>query len=433
MAASQHIVVIGGGFAGTALVKRLEKLLGAEHRITLVSQENYTTFNPMLAEVVGASVFPVQIIAPIRQMLKRARFIMAKVSNIDLQRKTVSCACEGAPHEIAYDHLVLAFGSRANLAFISGMEQHGLPFKLIGDAMHIRNRVLERLEQAQIEPDPERRRWLTQFVVVGGGFSGVEIAGELTDIIHKLGRHYDNIATKDLQVTLLQDGERLLPEMPDALGRHASHCMSHRCVHFRLNARATKVDERGVTLQSGERVDAATVICTIGTKPNPLVEPLAVPKERGRILTLPDMAVKDTPGLWALGDCALIVNALEGKFAPPTAQFAVQEALQLAANIARTIAGKPTQPFSHKPRGSLATIGHLNGVANIGKIRLHGLPAWFLWRAFYLSQMPTFTRKIRIFVEWTWGMFFATETTHLRFTRTHEADAAQPQPAKQAA
>lgn len=431
MTVPQHIVIIGGGFAGTSLAKRLEKILPRAHSITLISQENYTTFNPMLAEVVGASVFPVQIIAPIRKMMKRTRFIMAKVTQVDVQNKTIAADCEGKPHSVKYDHLVLACGSRANLSFIPGMDQHGLPFKLIGDAMHIRNRVLERLEQAQIEADPERRQWLTHFVVVGGGFSGVEVAGELTDIIHKLGKHYDNIQMEDLQVTLLQDVDRLLPEMPEALGAHAGHCMTKRCTNIKLNSKAAKVDERGVTLQSGERIEAATVICTIGSKPNPLIESLSVPKERGRILTNPDMSVKEVAGLWAIGDCALITNARDGKFSPPTAQFAVQEAKQLAVNIACQLSQKPTKPFNYKPRGMLATIGHLNGVAHLGTIKLRGMPAWFLWRAFYLSQMPTFARKLRIFVEWTWGMFFATDITHLRFTRTHEADAVTHKPIKQ--
>lgn len=434
MIAPQRIVIIGGGFAGTALAKRLEKLLAPEHSITLISQENYTTFNPMLAEVVGASVFPVQVIAPIRQMLSRASFIMAKVTDIDTARKLVRYDVEGETGilETAYDHLVLAFGSRANLSFIPGMEEYGVPLKLIGDALHIRNRLLEQLESAEQEEDAAKRAHLTHFAVVGGGFSGVEVAGEIMDFLKEIVRYYRRVRPEEIRVTLLHDQGRLLPELPEKLGEHARKSMEKRGIAIMLNARAAKVDAMGVELSSGGRVDAANIICTIGTKPNALVEGLNIPKERGRILTNPDMSVKETPGIWAIGDCALIANAHDGKFAPPTAQFAVQEAHQLAGNLARAAKGQATVPFSYKGKGMLATIGHLNGVAQMGGLKVSGLPAWLLWRAFYLSQMPSFTRKLRIFVEWTWSMFFASDITHLRFTRTQDADL-QPQLTKNAA
>ena len=198
-------------------------------------------------------------------------------------------------------------------------------------------------------------------------------------------------------------------------------------------ARATCVSERAVALAGGEMLAAATVICTIGTRPNALTERMTLPLERGRIVVNPDLSVRDSPGIWAIGDCASIVNARDGKLAPPTAQFAVREARHAAANLLATLDGAPTRAFDYKARGSMAAIGHMKGVADLMGIPLSGLPAWLLWRAYYLSQMPTLGRKVRIFVEWTWGMFFPTDITHLRFTRSQEVESIVAQHASGAA
>lgn len=424
MGEEKSIVVVGGGFAGTTLAQELAGRLPEPYRVVLVSQESYTTFNPMLAEVVGASVFPEQVIAPIRQMVGEAQFIMARVADVDFERRQVRCETLAGVRDIPYEHLVFAFGTRANLALVPGMEEHALPLKLVGDAMFIRNRVLQRVARIELESDPELRRRLGHFVVVGGGFSGVEVAGELADFLHGARRWYPRVGKDELKVTVLQDADRLLLELPEALGENAADSMRGRGIEVRLGARAAKVDAEGVTLSGGEFIPAATVICTIGTKPNPLVQALAVPTQRGRIETLPDMSVRGLMRVWAIGDCALVRNQRDGSLSPPTAQFAVAQARQLAANLARSLDGQPTQPFAYATKGMMATIGHMKGVAQLFGLRLSGLPAWLLWRAYYLSRMPTFGRKLRIFVEWTWSMFFKADITHLRFTRTSEADEA---------
>lgn len=422
MTTQRNIVVIGGGFAGTTLAQDLARRLPPTHRVVLVSQESYTTFNPMLAEVVGASVFPEQVIAPIRQMVDGAQFVMAKVVDVDFERRVLRGETLAGLRDIAYEHLVFAFGSRANLAIVPGMEEHALPLKLVGDAMFIRNRVLQRMARIELESDPALRRRLGHFIVVGGGFSGVEVAGELADFLHGARRWYPRVAEDELKVTVLQDADRLLLELPEALGENAARSMAGRGIAVRLMARAARVDADGVTLASGEVIPGSTVICTIGTKPNPLVQHLAVPNQRGRIETLPDMAVRGLPQVWAIGDCALIKNQRDGSASPPTAQFAVAQARQLADNLLHSLAGEPTQPFAYATKGMMATIGHMKGVAQLFGVRVAGLPAWLLWRAYYLSRMPTLGRKVRIFVEWTWSMFFKADITHLRFTRTSEVN-----------
>ena len=432
MSSAHNIVIVGGGFAGTALARCLERRLEGGHRIVLVSEESYTTFNPMLAEVVGASVFPEHAVAPIRQMLRAgdaSQFIMGRVTALDFERRHVQALTLAGNREIDYQHLVLAFGSRANLDLVPGMAQHALPLKLVGDAMFIRNRVLQRIARIELETDPEARRRMGHFIVIGGGFSGVEVAGALADFLDGAARYYPRVRTQELKVTLLENGDRLLPDLPRSLGQAAARSMRSRQIDVRLNSRAARIDADGVMLGDGEVLAGATVICTIGTRPNPLIERLKLPLQRGRIVTAPDLSVAGLPGVWAIGDCAFVRNGLTQQAAPPTAQFAVAQANALAHNIVAWGQGRATREFRHKSTGMMATTGHQKGVAQLFGLRLHGLPAWLLWRAYYLLLMPTLGRKVRIWLEWTWSMFFAADITHLRFTRSIEADAPEPRAA----
>jgi NADH dehydrogenase len=412
-----HIVIVGGGFAGSNLTRLLQKH-SKLFEITLVSEESYTTFNPMLAEVVGATVFPEHVVAPLRETVRHARFVMGTVSNVDFTAKRLRCDTLKGDIEITYDHLVLAYGNRARMDLIPGMTEHAVVLKTVGDAMHIRNLVLRRLAQIELETDISLRRSLGHFVVVGGGFSGVEVAGAIADSLREIRRFYPGVKADEIKVTLLHNGDRLLPELRACLGEAAHRSLVRRAVDVATMTSAAEFGERSVRLRDGRVLQAATTICTIGTTPNALTGRLVgLPCERGRIVCAPDLSVIDS--VWALGDCALIMNGGEG-FAPPTAQFAVAEAKHLARNLIARAKGKATTPFAHRSRGMMATVGHLKGVAQIFGVRMSGILAWMAWRAYYLSQMPTFGRKVRIFVEWTWGMFFPPDITHFRFTRSHE-------------
>jgi len=421
----RNIVVIGGGFAGTQLVKHLENQLSRDWQVVLVSEENYTTFNPMLAEVVGASVLPSHVIAPIRRMVRRTRFLSARVTRVDMEERKVVFEGEGRNGSIPYEHLVFSFGTRANMDLVPGMKEHAMPFKLLGDALNLRNRVIQQMEKADLETDPVVRRWLGHFVVIGAGFSGVEVGGAIQDFIRASQKHYPRLNDSDLQVTMIHRGEIPLQEMKPSLGTHALESMSKRGINLLMSTGVLSVDAQGVVTGEGadDRIDGGTIISTIGTQPNPLIELLSIKTDRGRICVNPDMSVQDSPNLWAIGDCALLKNALDDKFAPPTAQFAIREGRQLADNIARAIEGKPTKPFSYQSRGSMATTGHLNGVAEMfDRVRLGGFPAWLVWRGFYLMLMPTIAKKTRIFFEWTWSMLFSPDIINLRFTTTEEVD-----------
>lgn len=415
----KHVVIVGGGFAGANLTRLLQKKAEL-FDVTLVSEESYTTFNPMLAEVVGATVFPEHVVAPLRETVRRARFVMGTVGNVDFTAKRLRCDTLKGEIEIAYDHLVLAYGNRARMDFIPGMAEHAVVLKTVGDAMHIRNLVLRRLAQIELETDLSLRHALGHFVVVGGGFSGVEVAGAIADSLREIRRFYPGVNAQELSVTLLQNGDRLLPELRACLGEAAHRSLVRRGVDVATMTSAAEFGERTIRLNDGRVLHAATAICTIGTTPNALAARLVgLNLERGRIVCAPDLSVAGVDDVWALGDCALIKNGDDG-FAPPTAQFAVAEAKHLGRNLIAHVKGKPTTPFAHRSRGMMATVGHLKGVAQIFGVRMSGILAWMAWRAYYLSQMPTFGRKVRIFVEWTWGMFFPPDITHFRFTRSHE-------------
>jgi len=422
-AQTTSILIVGGGFAGTTLVRALERQLPPGVAVTLVSDESYTTFNPMLPEAVGASVFPEQVVVPVREMLDQdlgSRFIMGTVTGVDTTAKVLHCRTLAGELALPYAHLVLAFGNRARLDLLPGMAEHALPLKTVGDAMHIRNTVLRRLARIELEADPVWRQELGHFIVIGGGFSGVEVAGELVDCLDNIRRFYPRVSADELHVTVLHGTDRLLPELSPRLGVAALRSLRKRGVSVHLDTRAASVSADGVQLANGPFLRGQTVICTMGTEANPLAAKLGLPMANGRIVVEPDLSVPAWPGVWALGDCAAVPNALDGKLSPPTAQFAVRQARHLAANLLAGFAQQATRPFSYKCRGMMASIGHLKGVAEVAGVPLTGWLAWLVWRGYYLSQMPSFGRKLRIFWEWTWGMFCPPDITHLRFTRSEE-------------
>ena len=413
----KNLVIVGGGFAGTRTAQLLEHTLPPDWTLMLISQENFITFNPLLPEVVGASIMPSHVIAPHRQMLHCSHVCMAQVVDIDTAERVVHYLGEG-PGFLPYDQLVLACGTNANLDIVKGMSQVALPLKTLGDALFLRNRIIARLEQAELQPNPEYRRWLTSFIIVGGGFSGVETAGELVDFLYASLKYYKRIRRDDLRITLLHSGDCLLQELSPSLGRFTLRKMTERGVDVRLSARAVRVTDRDVHLENGEIISGGTVVCTIGTQPNTLLDSIPAAKSRGRLVVNPDMSVPGVEGLWAAGDCAAVTNALDQKVCPPTAQFAEAQARQLAANIVSHLSGNPTRPFKFRPKGQLSSVGHNKAVAEISGLKLSGFIAWLMWRGLYLLRMPTLARKTRLFLEWNWAMFFPPDISHLGYRRT---------------
>lgn len=427
----ERIVIVGAGFAGTRLADRLERRLPRDWDLFLLDPSNVLTYNPLLPEVVGGALLPGHAGAPIRLMLSRTRLRMVAVEDIDPEGPSVRY--RGVQDgRLSCDHLILAAGRGANLHAAPGMAQHALPLKTLGDALELRNRIVRRLEEATLTRDAGRRRALLTFVVIGGGFSGVETAGQVLDLVRSCRGLYRNVDPADARVVLVHGGSRLLPEIHERLGRYAGERLERQGVELRLGRRAARVEAQGVGLDDGTFLESRTVVSTIGTVAHPFLERSGLPLERGRIRTDGAFRVQGRERLWALGDCAHVPDATTGRPSPPTAQCAVRQADCLAANLMAQIEGRPLREFHFVPVGQLATIGHRNAVAEFGRLRIRGLPAWLLWRAIYVLKVPTVTAKVRIFLEWTWAMLFRRDLGYLDFTpsvsgRRSPRDAAAPE------
>ncbi len=415
----KKVVIVGGGFSGVVLAQKLESSIPKDWDIYLLSKTNFITYNPLLPEVIGASLLPGHVQAPHRLMLKRTKIRMVTVDNIDYANKVVHYHND-VVDSIKFDQIVLSAGVKVNTDMLPGLEEHALPLKTVGDALYIRNQVIERLEQATIHSDIERRKKLTTFVILGGGFSGVETAGELEDFISSAQRYYKNVTRENCRVIIVHGTDRLIPELSEKLSANTLKNFKKRGIEVHLNARANLIEHEKVTLASGEVIEGATIICTIGNTAHGFIANEFLPTERGKVKTNVDMSVGDSDEkwLWALGDCSLVPNAKTGQLCPPTAQFADRQAKALAKNIVASIKGKDTTPFGYIPSGMLASIGHNKAVAEIYGIRFSGILAFMIWRAVYLGKIPTFNRKVRLFFEWTWAMASPKDIAHLGFKRS---------------
>ena len=406
------ILVLGGGFAGAGCARRLERLLPRNTSITLVSSENYFVFQPLLPEVVGASLAPSHVISPLRHLLRRSLVVRGEIARIELMAPggptagRVTVAAEGVDEHVVYTckQLVLALGSVVDTSRMPGMAEHSLQMKNVADALALRHALVTRLERAVVEPDPAERRALLTFVVVGGGFSGVETAAEINDFVRGSLRFFPSLAKEPRRVICIHSQEHILPELDPRLGKHALKVLQQRGVEFRLSARTRAASREGVYLDGGERIDARTIVCTVGNAPHPLLKDLG-PTERGRLPTDEFLRLRGRENVWAIGDCAANPDG-HGGTSPPTAQFASRQGDVAAANVAATLAGRPVRVFRHKSLGQLATLGHHNAVAAVGRFRITGFLAWWLWRTIYLSKLPRLDRKLRVVLEWTLNLFF---------------------------
>ena len=406
------VLVLGGGFAGVRAAQRLERLLPRDTVVTLVSAENYFVFQPLLPEVVGASLSPSHVISPLRHLLRRTRVVRGDVVAIELAAPgadhggVVTVTAEGVDERIAFRarHLVLALGSVVDVRRIPGMAEHALMMKNVADALTRRHAIVTRLERAVLEPDPAERAALLTFVVVGGGFSGVETAAEIFDLVRGARRYFPALAGDPHRVVCVHSRDRILPELDARLGAHALAVLQKRGVEFRLNARTRAASREGVHLDGGELIATRTIVCTIGNAPHPALAAFARPED-GRLPTDEHLHLQGHTRVWALGDCAVVADG-HGGISPPTAQFASRQGDTMAQNLAATLSGGKLRPFRHKSQGQLATLGHLNAVAAIGRLRITGFLAWWLWRTIYLLKLPRFERKLRVVIDWTLSLFF---------------------------
>ena len=343
------------------------------------------------------------------------KLYVRKVEHIDLDRKIVvtSHAFRPQADEIPYDHLVLALGTLENFSIIRGLPEHGLHFKNLGDALVLRNHLIQLLEQADVESDVELRRQMLTFVVAGGGFSGVEAMAEMNDYVRGVAERYPNLNPAEVQMILLQGGPCILPELPESLSLYAQRLLRVRGADIRLNTRLTAVTADEAILSDGTRIPTKTVVGALAATVHPVVKALPCKKERNRIVVNDFLEVPDYSGVWAAGDCAHIIDYKTKKPCPPTAQYAMREAYCVAHNILATIDGKPKRPFSFAVLGMMGSLGHHSAVGEVLGVRISGFLAWWLWRVIYWAKLPGFNRKIHVAISWFVNFFLPHDIAHL--------------------
>lgn len=400
-----RVVIVGGGFAGAFAAKYLRRYARDKIDIELINAENYFVFQPLLPEVASATISAPDAVTPLRYMLPGVKFRMAEVTGLEPAARTVHFlqGSRRTPQSVQYDHLVLAVGQETNLNHSPGFAEHSLCMRNLADAHQLRNKIIRRLEHADVTEDDTLKKRLLTFVVAGGGFSGVETIGEVAEMIERTLKFYPNISSDEIRCVLIQRGDRILPELPARLSDYAARKLRERRIDIACGKGIVAATGNDVYLDDGSRIPTCLLVTTVGNGPARFTQTLGIDLERGKIPVDEHLRVIGMPNLWSLGDAALVplhTDTATPVFAPPTAQFAVREAKCVARNIANVIATKPLDTFAFKPKGSLASIGHYQGVAEVVGIRLSGLIAWMLWRFLYIGMLPGFATRLRVALNW---------------------------------
>ena len=409
---TRRVLILGGGFGGTYAALELEKILARDgsgaFEVTLVTRDNFFLFTPMLLEVAASDLELSTIVNPLRKLLGRVNTFVGTIEAIDVasRRVTVSHGVDRHTHDLSYDHVVLALGSRTNFYGLPGVEECALTVKSLGDAVALRSRLITHLEEASSECAAGERHPLLSFVVAGGGFAGVETLGGINDFVREALRFYPTLSEDHLRMVLVTPDPLILPELGPELGAYAQRKLAARGVEIITGAKVRGVRDGVVELTDGRTIRASTLIWTAGTSPNPLLTALPLPTQNGRVLVDDAFAVPGWPGVWALGDCAFVPDG-RGGFNPPTAQHALRQGRIAAQNVAATLLGRPKKAFRFRTLGQLAAIGHRTGVANVLGVKFSGFVAWWLWRTIYLSKLPRLEKKLRVALDWTLDLCFA--------------------------
>lgn len=407
----KRILIAGGGFGGIYAALELERRLKSRDavEVTIVNRDNFFLFTPMLHEVAASDLDVTHIVNPVRKLLPKTSFFDGDVEAIDVARRVVvvSHGADGHTHELPYDHLIVGLGSITNFFGLPGLAERALTMKSLGDAIALRNRLIALLEEADTECCAAIRERLLTFVVAGGGFAGVETLAGINDFVRESLRFYPNLSEDMIRMVLVHPGEVILPELSASLGRYAAAKLGERGVEVRTMTRVAAVDDDTVTLSDGTTLRSVSLIWTAGTTPNPLLGTLPCNKERGRLLVDETLAVPGHPGVWALGDCAMVPDGTTGRFHPPTAQHAIRQGRCLARNVVAVLRGRPASKFTFRTVGQLASLGRRTGVAQILGINFSGFLAWWMWRTIYLAKLPRVEKKLRVAIDWTLDLMFS--------------------------
>ncbi|GAA3772123.1 NAD(P)/FAD-dependent oxidoreductase [Plantactinospora mayteni] len=418
----QRILVVGAGHVGLYAALRLSKKLRSwEAEVIVVDPQPHMTYQPFLPEAAAGNISPRHSVVPLRRELRRCTIVSGSVSRIEHDRKTaIVQPIIGPAREIQYDHIVVAPGSVSRTLPIPGLAERGIGFKTIGEAIFLRNHVLDRLDVAAATTDPETRRCALTFVFVGGGYAGIEALAEMEDMARDALKYYPELKPDDMRWVLVEATLRVLPEVDRDMGAYTVAQLLKRKMDIRLETRLESCVDGLVRLSDGDSFRADTIVWTAGVKPAPMLAQTDLPRdERGRITCLPTLQVVDgdriVDGAWSAGDCAAVpdLTGPPGAYCSPSAQHAVRQAARMADNIRAVIRGRVPVDYKHKHAGSVASLGLHKGVAQVYGIKLKGLPAWFMHRTYHMSRIPSLNRKVRVIVDWTLAFVLRREVVAL--------------------
>ncbi|MCY0947816.1 NAD(P)/FAD-dependent oxidoreductase [Streptomyces antarcticus] len=419
-----RILIVGGGYVGMYTALRLQRRLRAgEAEITVVTPEPYMTYQPFLPEAAAGSISPRHVVVPLRRVLDKCRIVIGEAKRIDHAKHTATVTTLATDEEgtgaveIEYDELVLAPGSVSRTLPVPGLAEYGIGFKTVEEAIGLRNHVIEQMDIASSTRDPALRDAALTFVFVGGGYAGVEALGELEDMARYATRYYHNIKAEDMKWVLVEASDRILPEVGPEMGVYTIRELRRRNIDLRLETRLESCENRVAVLSDGARFPTRTVVWTAGVKPHPVLAASDLPRnERGRLACTAFLTVEGVEHAWAAGDAAAVPDitaAEKGRECAPNAQHAVRQAKALADNLVAALHGEVLTEYAHKYAGSVASLGLHKGVAHIYGRKIKGYPAWFMHRAYHLSRVPTFNRKMRVLAEWTLSGLFKREIVSL--------------------
>jgi NADH dehydrogenase len=410
----KRILILGGGFGGVYTARALEKLCKSRQdvEILLVSRNNFLLMTPLLFEVCSGTLDLRHCSFPISAFLRTTRFAEGTVQGIDVERRIVHVAAAGESVELPYDQLVLALGAMTNRVMIPGSE-NAFTFKTLADALLLHSHVIERFERADVESEPDRKRKLLTFVIIGGGLVGVELFGELTGFVDGIAPLYKHVNRDLVRFVLLQGADRIMPEIDTKLADYGARVLTkRRGAEIRAKTIVRAIEPGKVHLPE-ETIEAETIILAAGVVPSPIVAALPVEKDRrGHVMVDGTMRCPSHPEVWALGDCASI-PAPDGKPYPNLAQHALREAKVLARNIAGVLDGRPPKPFVYHTLGMMGSLGHGKAFGELLGARVRGVLAWFVRRTYYLLQMPGWGRRLRIMIDWTFALLYRPDIVNI--------------------
>lgn len=430
----KKIVILGGGFAGVECAKQLEKEFGnnPEIELVMVSEDNFLLFTPMLPQVASGMIETRHIVLPIRTICKKTKFYESRIKNIDPYGKIVTLWGTGDKRSISlhYDFLIVALGSETNFFGMADVEKNAYTMKTLNDAVMLRNRVIDMLEQAENETNPILRKSFLNFVVVGGGFAGIETAGELMDLLLDARKYYPTIHKDDIKVIVLEALGMILPGFNTKLANFAKDKMVERGIDIRLKTAVTSFDGNEVTTKSldenlKDSIDTSeinsvitkTLIWTAGVTPVNTIKRSMFKTEKGKVLVNDFLEVTDFPGVFAIGDCALHIDPETQRPLPPTAQIAEAQAKIAVKNLISLIKNSTKEKFIYHSKGQMAIIGKRSGIATFLGMNISGFWAWLIWRNVYLSKITTFDKKTRVFLDWVIDLFFDRDISRLKLMK----------------